>query len=98
MRFSVVLLLSLLIPTLASAGEADSRSSAWLMSLTRIKFTEDVQGFVDVQPRFTLNDISGGKDGDLDTLLLRGAVGLQLSPNVGLYQGYAYFQAMILSM
>lgn len=90
MRFSIILLLSLLMPSLASAGESDSITSAWLMSLTRIKFTEDARGFLDVQPRFTLNDISGGKDGDLDTLLLRGALGIQLSPNVGLYQGYGY--------
>jgi hypothetical protein len=90
MRFSIVLLLSLLMPVMASADELDSRTSTWFMSLTRIKFTEDVRGFVDIQPRFTLNDISDGKDGGWDTLLLRGALGIQLSPNVGLYQGYAY--------
>jgi len=90
MHCRVLVLLSLLVPFLASADGSDSRTSAWLMSLSRIKVTDNVRAFVDVQPRFTLNDTAGGKDGDLSTLLLRGALGYQLTPNVGLYQGVAY--------
>jgi len=59
------------------------------MSLTRLTFSENWRGFVDLQPRFTVNDISGGDNGRLDMLLMRGAVGYQLTKNIGLYQGYA---------
>lgn len=90
MSIRMLVVSCLLMPLFAQAGSSDSRTSAWLMSLTRIKFTENVRGFVDIQPRFTLNDIPGGKDGDLDTLLLRGAIGYQLTEHIGLYQGYAY--------
>jgi hypothetical protein len=90
MYFKIIMALTLLLPAFASATSSDSRTSAWLMSLTRMKLTEDLRAFVDVQPRFTLNDTSGGEDKALSTLLMRGALGYQLTPNVGLYQGYAY--------
>jgi hypothetical protein len=67
-----------------------SRTSTWLMSLSRIKFTETVNAFVDIQPRFTLSDTPNGHDNTLDTLLIRGALGYQITPNIGVYQGYAY--------
>ncbi|MDE0925910.1 MAG: DUF2490 domain-containing protein [Methylophilaceae bacterium] len=67
-----------------------SRTSTWLMSLSRIKFTDTVNAFVDIQPRFTLNDTPSGHENTLDTLLIRGALGYQLTPNIGVYQGYAY--------
>lgn len=60
------------------------------MSLSRVKLSDSVNGFVDIQPRFTLNDTNGGENNALDTLLLRGALGYQVTPDVGLYQGYAY--------
>jgi hypothetical protein len=82
-------LIILLLPTFANA-DTSSRTSTWLMSLSRIKLTDSVNGFVDIQPRFTMNDISGGKNDALDTLILRGALGYQITPNIGLYQGYAY--------
>ncbi|MEM6998711.1 MAG: DUF2490 domain-containing protein [Pseudomonadota bacterium] len=58
------------------------------MSLSRFQFTENTRGFLDIQPRFTVDDIPGGDNGSIDTLLIRGALGLQLKPNIGLYQGY----------
>lgn len=89
MRFKAVALFNLIFPLVSGAAETDSRTSTWLMSLTRFTFTEEIRGFVDIQPRFTLNDTTGGEDNALDTLLMRGALGYQLAPNVGLYQGYA---------
>lgn len=87
MRVFIVLMI-LLSPIVAYADS--SATSTWLMSLTRLKFTESVNGFVDIQPRYTVNDLSGGNNNALDTLLLRGALGYQITPNIGLYQGYAY--------
>lgn len=88
MRFLFSFIL-LILPTLVNA-ETSSRTSAWLMSLSRIELTDSVNGFVDIQPRFTMNDTAGGKDSTLDTLLLRVALGYQITSNIGLYQGYAY--------
>lgn len=85
--FSIFMIL--LLPAVSNA-DTSSRNSTWLMSLSRIKLTETVNSFVDIQPRFTINDTSGGDDNALDTLLLRGALGYQITPNIGLYQGYAY--------
>lgn len=85
--FSILMIL--LLPVVAYA-DTSSRTSTWLMLLSRIKLTESVDSFVDIQPRFTVNDISNGKNNALDTLLFRGAVGYQITPNIGLYQGYAY--------
>ncbi|HSR01439.1 MAG TPA: DUF2490 domain-containing protein, partial [Methylophilaceae bacterium] len=84
-----IILIIFLFPTLSNA-ETSSRTSSWLMALSRIKLTDSVDSFIDIQPRFTLNDTSGGKDNSLDTLLLRGAIGYQITPSVALYQGYAY--------
>lgn len=72
-----------------SSGETKSRTSFWTMSLTRLTINEHWRGFVDIQPRFTVNDISGGDNGRLDMLLMRGAVGYQLTRHISLYQGYA---------
>lgn len=88
MRIFIALMI-LLLPAVTNA-DTSSRTSTWLMSLSRIKLTESVNSFVDIQPRFTINDISGGKNNALDTLLLRGALGFQITPNIELYQGYAY--------
>jgi Protein of unknown function (DUF2490) len=88
LRFFASLILFIL-PVLANA-DTSSRTSAWLMSLSRIQLSDSVNGFVDIQPRFTLNDTSGGNNNALDTLLLRAALGYQITPNIGLYQGYAY--------
>ncbi|MFV1922563.1 MAG: DUF2490 domain-containing protein [Methylotenera sp.] len=88
LRSFIVLIISLL--PLVSNAEILSRTSTWLMSLSRIKLTESVNSFIDIQPRYTMNDTSGGKNNAFDTLLLRGAIGYQISPNAGLYQGYAY--------
>lgn len=90
MNIKAIIISLFLLPGLASAADIDSRTSAWMMSLSRITLPEDVRAFVDVQPRFTLNDTSGGQDQALSTLILRGALGYQLRPNIGLYQGYAY--------
>lgn len=62
------------------------------MSFSRIKLTESVNSFVDIQPRYTMNDTKGGKNNAFDTLLFRGAIGYQISPHIGLYQGYANIQ------
>lgn len=85
----IIVLLAFLSPVLTYA-ETDTRSSVWLMSLSRFDFGGNIKAFLDIQPRFTVNDIVGGDDRALDTVLLRGALGYQITPNIGLYQGYAY--------
>ena len=79
----------LLLLSLNVYADTEDRSSAWFMSLSRFQFSEDYRGFLDIQPRFTVDDIAGGDNGNIDTLLIRGALGYQISPNVGIYQGYA---------
>lgn len=84
-------LVGLLICLLPLSVYADvTRNSIWLMSLSRIKFTDKVNGYIDIQPRYTVNDIPGGEDDAFDMLLMRGAIGYQITPNIGLYQGYGY--------
>jgi len=88
-NFSVFYLaLFLLLPSIVIA-DSETKSSAWFMSLNRFQFTEKYRGFLDIQPRFALDDVRGGDNGDIDTLLIRGALGYQLNPNIGIYQGYA---------
>ena len=82
------ILLTLLIVSTGVQADTETRTSTWFMSLSRFQFAENYRAFVDLQPRFTVNDISGGNDGSFDTLLMRGAVGYQITPNIGLYQGY----------
>ncbi len=89
MYLRILCVLIMLLPLFALAG-TETKSSAWLMSLSRFEFSKDFRGFLDVQPRFAIDDISGGNDGKVDTVLFRGALGYQLTPNIGLYQGYAY--------
>lgn len=78
----------LLLPSIVFA-DTETKSSLWLMSLNRFQFTEQYRGFLDIQPRFTADDVPGGDNGALDTVLIRGALGYQLKPNIGIYQGYA---------
>ena len=78
----------LLLPTIVFA-DTETRSSLWTMSLNRFQFTEQYRGFLDIQPRFTVDDVPGGDNGSVDTILIRGALGYQLKPNIGIYQGYA---------
>jgi len=84
----VPLMLFLLLPAIVFA-ETESKSSLWTMSLNRFQFTEKYRGFLDIQPRFTVDDVPGGDNGSIDTVLIRGALGYQLNPNIGIYQGYA---------
>ncbi len=74
-------------------AQADSKASTWLMSLTRFTFTEEVRGFLDLQPRLAVEDPKPGQDGHFDTLLIRGALGYQLDEDIGIYQGYAAIPA-----
>lgn len=69
-------------------ADTETRTSSWFMSLSRFQFTEQSRGFLDIQPRFTVDDIPGGDNGSIDTLLIRGALGYQINPNIGIYQGY----------
>ncbi len=88
MSVRVILILLTLLPVFSYA-ESETRTSSWFMSLSRFNFSEQFRGFLDIQPRFTVEDIPGGDNGSIDTLLMRGALGYQIKPNIGLYQGYA---------
>ncbi len=78
----------LLLPAIVFA-DTETRSSLWTMSLNRFELTEQYRGFLDIQPRFTVDDVPGGDNGSIDTILIRGALGYQLNPHIGIYQGYA---------
>ncbi len=82
------LLFPLLIISTSVYAETETRTSLWLMTLNRFQFENNFRAFLDVQPRFTVEDIDNGDDGTIDTLLMRGALGYQLTPNIGIYQGY----------
>lgn len=79
----------LLMLSMGAQADTETRTSTWLMSLSRFQFSEHFRAFLDIQPRFTVEDIPGGDNGSIDTLLMRGALGYQIKPNIGLYQGYA---------
>jgi uncharacterized protein DUF2490 len=80
--------LFLLLPAIVFA-DTETKSSLWTMSLNQFQFTEQYRGFLDIQPRFTVDDVPGGDNGSIDTVLIRGALGYQFNPNIGIYQGYA---------
>jgi len=84
----VPLALFLLLPAICFA-DTETKSSLWTMSLNRFQFTEKYRGFLDIQPRFTVDDVPKGDDGSINTVLIRGALGYQFKPNIGIYQGYA---------
>jgi Protein of unknown function (DUF2490) len=79
----------LLFLPLSVYADTEDRSSTWFMSLSRIEFSDHYRGFLDIQPRFTVDDTPGGDNGSIDTVLIRGALGYQIKPNLGIYQGYA---------
>lgn len=83
------LLLLLITFTGISHADTETRSSAWFMSLSRFQFADNYRGFLDLQPRITVDDIPGGHDSSINTVLIRGALGYQLTPGIGIYQGYA---------
>ena len=83
------LLFPLLIISTSVYAETETRTSVWFMFLSRFQFEDNFRAFLDIQPRFTAEDIDNGDNGSIDTLLMRGALGYQLSPNIGIYQGYA---------
>lgn len=78
---SIAANLALAIP--ARAGTRHDEQ-AWLNLTTMGPLSGDVVYFAEVQPRV------GDGISRLDALLLRGAVGVKLSPAATLYQGYAH--------
>ena len=88
MKFHTALFFLILFP-LNILADTDSKTSTWFMSLTRFTFTEEIRGFLDLQPRLAVEDPQPGQDGHFDTLLMRGALGYQVDENIGIYQGYA---------
>ncbi len=85
----LVLFLSVFFTPIANA-DTDNGSGLWLMYGGNIKFDNNVRAFFDLQPRFTLDSSKPGKDGELQTTVVRGAVGYQLDPNFAAYLGYAF--------
>jgi hypothetical protein len=73
-------LASLLCASPAAAVEQDGQ--VWMMASARIALEHDVKLWLEVQPRI-------GGDG-ASQLLLRPALGYQITPSWALYQGYAW--------
>ncbi|WP_324697859.1 DUF2490 domain-containing protein [Novosphingobium aerophilum] len=68
----------------AAAAETREDEQVWVNLTAMGPISGDVVYFAELQPRM------GDGASRLDQLLLRGAVGLKLSPSVTLYQGYAH--------
>ena len=67
----------------------ETESSLWLMSLSRLRLSNRLQTFVDIQPRTAIDSATERADGDIRQLLLRGALGYDLSDSLTMFQGYA---------
>jgi hypothetical protein len=78
-----LLLASALLATPAAAQTAEDEQ-AWLNLTIAGRAAGKALYMVDIQPRF------GDGVSRLDTLIVRPAIGWQLSPRVSVYQGYAY--------
>ncbi len=78
---------SALFPTLCQA-DTENASRFWFMSLTRLKHSESLRSFIDLQPRTSIDDPEQGEDGNVRQFLARGALGYQITPSSTLYQGY----------
>ena len=89
MRLLILCFLSIFIVSNSCLADKETASSFWFMSLTRMTLSDDYRSFIDLQPRTALNGVGDDTDGDVRQLLMRGALGYQLSENTGLYQGYA---------
>ena len=79
-----LLLLSLVAAIPAAHARTEHDGQVWLNVTVMGKVADPVVYFLEVQPR------SADGLSRLDQALLRGAVGVQLSPTVALYQGYAH--------
>jgi len=75
-------LCAVLLPGVAAA-QTDHDGQAWINVTVQGPVRDRLIYFAEVQPRF------GGDLSRLDTLLLRPAIGWQLSKRVAVYQGYA---------
>jgi len=82
MRLVPALAAMCLLPTVAAA-QTDHDAQGWLNITVQGPIHDRLIYFAEVQPRIG-NDLSR-----LDALLLRPAIGWQVSPRVAVYQGYA---------
>lgn len=85
-RFLACSLAVAVFPALAAPAAAETREDeqVWVNLTAMGPIAGDMVYFAEVQPRM------GDGASRLDQLLLRGAIGLKLSPAVTLYQGYAH--------
>lgn len=82
-----VLLLFSLIPGIVLA-DTENASSFWFMSLSRARFSESVEGYLDFHPRTSIDDVQPGQDGNVRQLISRAALGWRLTESMTLFQGY----------
>jgi hypothetical protein len=86
---SIALLLSSLLNVNFVRADTDEGSALWLMSFSRFKFENNLRAFLEVQPRISVDDPAPGNDGDIRTVIYRGALGYQIDQNFSAYFGYA---------
>ena len=79
---SIVLLVSILTEKTYAATDHDSQ--LWFPIYNRVYLSEDFLGWFEVNPRF------GDNVSEIDQLLLRPALGYQLSQSFSIWQGYAW--------
>lgn len=82
-----MLLLFSVIPGVGLA-DTENASSFWFMSLSRLRFSESIEDYLDLQPQTSIDDVQPGQDGNVRQLLTRGALGWKFSESMTLFQGY----------
>lgn len=86
MRFRPILIAAALAAASPAAAQTDHDSAVWVNVTAMGSIDEKLVYFAEVQPRVT-DDVSR-----LSQLLLRGAVGYRITPEITLYQGYAHIE------
>lgn len=86
---SFVIVVVAMLPLSSANADTNEGSALWLMSFTRLKFEDDLRAFIEIQPRFAIDDPAPGNDGDIRSVIYRGALGYQINPNFSFYLGYA---------
>lgn len=70
-------------------ADTEPESSSWFVFLSRLRFDDRIQGYIDLQPRVAIDASGANHDGDMRQFISRGAIGYDLTPKLTLFQGYA---------
>lgn len=84
-----ILAVFLVLSANLARADTENGSALWLMSLNRFNLDDNTRVLFEFQPRISIDDPSSGNDGDIRTVIYRGALGYQIDQNFSAYLGYA---------